>query len=142
VLLKTREALAGARVVRAFGKEDDEIAAFEAENDRLTAVQKRVGYLSALLNPLTFVVINVAIIVLIQVGALRVDSGALTQGEVVALYNYMSQILVELIKFANLIVTIAKGVASSGRISAVLAMRPTDTYGEVAEQIEKQKNEA
>ena len=130
VLLKTRENLSGARVVRAFGKEDYEIDAFRRDNDILTTVQKRVGYVSALLNPLTYVVINLAILVLIYVGAIEVNVGVLTQGEVVALYNYMSQILIELIKLANLIVTIAKAVASAGRISDILDMTPAVVYGE------------
>ena len=130
VLLKTRENLSGARVVRAFGKEEYEIDAFKRENDILTTVQKRVGYVSALLNPLTYVVINVAILVLIYLGAIEVNAGDLTQGEVVALYNYMSQILIELIKLANLIVTIAKAVASAGRISDIFDMKPSVSYGE------------
>ena len=130
VLLKTRENLSGARVVRAFGKEEYEIDAFKRENDILTTVQKRVGYVSALLNPLTYVVINVAILVLIYLGAIEVDAGDLTQGEVVALYNYMSQILIELIKLANLIVTIAKAVASAGRISDIFDMTPSISYGD------------
>ena len=130
VLLKTRENLSGARVVRAFGKEEYEIDAFKRENDILTTVQKRVGYVSALLNPLTYVVINAAILVLIYLGAIEVNAGDLTQGEVVALYNYMSQILIELIKLANLIVTIAKAVASAGRISDILDMKPSVVYGE------------
>ena len=130
VLLKTRENLSGARVVRAFGKEEYEIDAFKRENDILTTVQKRVGYVSALLNPLTYVVINAAILLLIYLGAIEVNAGDLTQGEVVALYNYMSQILIELIKLANLIVTIAKAVASAGRISDILDMKPSVVYGE------------
>ena len=130
VLLRTRENLSGARVIRAFGKEEHEITTFKAENDRLTGVQKRVGYVSSLLNPLTYIVINLAILALIYIGAIEVDLGDLSQGEVVALYNYMSQILVELIKLANLIVTIAKGTASAARIAAVLDMKPSDAYGE------------
>ena len=122
VLLKTRENLTGARVIRAFGREDAETREFAEENDRLTAVQKRVGYFSALLNPLTYVLINFAILALIYVGAIRVNLGNLSQGEVVALYNYMSQILIELIKLANLIVTIAKGVASAGRIASISSL--------------------
>ncbi len=133
ILLKTRENLAGVRVIRAFGKEDDEFSDFADTNDRLTRVQKRVGYFSALMNPLTYIAINIAVIALIYVGAIRVDSGVLTQGEVVALYNYMSQILIELIKFANLIVSIAKAIASGKRISAVLALTPSNMQGERAE---------
>ena len=134
VLLKTRENLSGARVIRAFGKEDAEISEFSEENDRLTRVQKRVGYFSSLLNPLTYILINFAVLALIYVGAVEVNVGNLTRGEVVALYNYMSQILVELIKLANLIVTIAKGTACAGRISAVLDIKPTDAFGELTEQ--------
>lgn len=133
VLLKTRENLSGARVIRAFGKEEAETAAFAEENDRLTKVQKRVGYFSSLLNPLTYILINFAVLALIYIGAIEVNVGNLTQGEVVALYNYMSQILVELVKLANLIVTIAKGTASAVRISAVLDIKPTDTCGEINE---------
>ena len=108
LLLSTRENLSGARVIRAFRKEDDEALAFSYKNDALTAVQKRVGWISSLLNPLTYVIINLAIIWLIYSGAVRVDMGELSQGEVIALYNYMSQILVELIKLANLIISITK----------------------------------
>lgn len=120
VLGKTRENLTGARVIRAFCKEEKEIGEFEAANSVLTDEQKHVGRISALMNPLTFAVINIAIIALIWCGAWRVDSGALTQGEVVALYNYMSQILVELIKLASLIITITKAVACGNRIEAAL----------------------
>lgn len=120
VLGKTRENLSGVRVIRAFCKENDEIEEFEGENGRLTEINKLVGRISALTNPLTFAVINIAIIALIYCGALKVDAGSLTQGEVVALYNYMSQILVELIKLANLIVTITKAIACGNRIGAVL----------------------
>ncbi len=133
ILLKTRENLAGVRVIRAFGKEEAEFSDFADTNDRLTRVQKRVGYFSALMNPLTYIAINIAVIALIYVGALRVDSGVLTQGEVVALYNYMSQILIELIKFANLIISIAKAIASGKRISAVLSLTPSDTAGKRTE---------
>lgn len=134
VLLKTRENLSGARVIRAFGKEESEIAEFSEENDRLTRVQKRVGYFSSLLNPLTYILINFAVLALIYIGAIEVNLGELTQGEVVALYNYMSQILVELIKLANLIVTIAKGTASAGRLATVLDIKPSDSYGELADE--------
>ncbi len=120
VLEKTRENLTGVRVIRAFCKEKDEIAAFSEQNGLLTAEQKAVGRISALMNPLTFALINIAIVVLIYTGALRVDEGVLTQGAVVALYNYMSQILVELIKLANLIINITKSVACGRRIEAAL----------------------
>lgn len=120
VLGKTRENLTGVRVIRAFCKESDEIAAFEAENTALTAEQKAAGRISALMNPLTFAAVNIAIVILIRIGALRVEAGILTQGAVVALYNYMSQILVELIKLANLIINITKSVACGKRIQAAL----------------------
>ena len=120
VLLATKENLSGVRVIRAFCKEDEEMAAFDEKNDRLCREQKRVGRISAAMNPLTFVLINLAIILLIWQGALSVEGGALKQGMVVALYNLMSQILVELIKLANLIISIPKSVACAKRISDVL----------------------
>lgn len=120
VLGKTRENLTGVRVIRAFCKESDEIEAFEAENSALTDEQKAAGRISALMNPLTFAAVNIAIVILIRIGAVRVDAGILTQGAVVALYNYMSQILVELIKLANLIINITKSVACGKRIQAAL----------------------
>lgn len=120
VLGATRENLTGVRVLRAFGKEDAEIDAFEQKNEALTVMQKHVGRISALMNPVTYVIINVAILCLIHTGALRVEAGIITQGAVVALYNYMSQILVELIKLANLIITITKSLASLKRIQGVL----------------------
>ncbi len=120
VLGKTRENLTGVRVIRAFCKEADEIGAFEAENNALTDEQKAAGRISALMNPLTFAAVNIAIVILIRIGAVRVEAGLLTQGAVVALYNYMSQILVELIKLANLIINITKSVACGKRIQAAL----------------------
>ncbi len=122
VLLSTRENLSGARVLRAFCKEDDERKNFSGRNEDLTKEKKFVGGIAAITNPLTYVLINVATILLLWSGALRVESGALTQGKVIALYNLMGQILIELIKLANLIVTVAKAAASAGRIEAVLAM--------------------
>lgn len=120
VLLRVRENLTGVRVIRAFCKEQDEISAFEAENEQFTTVQRLVGRVSALMNPITFIIINLAVIALVYTGALRVEAGLLTQGAVVALYNYMSQILVELIKLADLIINITKSLACASRISAVL----------------------
>ena len=117
---KTSENLEGARVIRAFVQEDNEIAEFDKENVFLSHIQKAVGRISALLNPVTLVIINISVAVLIYCGALRVNSGSLTQGEVVALYNYMSQILVELLKLANLIVLLTKSLACGSRIEAVL----------------------
>ena len=130
VVRKTRENLGGARVIRAFCKEEDECREFEARNGSLTATQKLVGRISALMNPLTYVVINVAIIVLIYTGAIKVSSGDLSAGQVVALYNYMSQILVELIKLASLIITITKSFASASRISDVFDVESSMTEGE------------
>ena len=119
VLEKTRENLTGIRVIRAFGKEQEEIQEFDARNNALTKFQQYVGKISALMNPITYIIINVAIVALIYIGALRVDAGILTQGAVVALYNYMSQILVELIKLANLIITVTKSMASAQRIEGI-----------------------
>lgn len=124
VLGLTRENLTGVRVIRAFCKEEDEIRDFEDKNEELTKVQKHVGSISSLLNPMTFVIINLAIIALIYTGAIQVEAGIISQGAVVALYNYMSQILVELIKLANLIITITKSVASGNRIQAVFEITP------------------
>ena len=129
VLKKTRENLHGARVIRAFSKEDDEIASFKEKNESLTLIQKFVGKISALMNPTTYILINFAVIFLIYIGALRVDSGELSQGQVVALYNYMGQILVELIKLANLIISITKALASASRIEMVFDTESSMTYG-------------
>lgn len=126
VLCTARESLVGARVVRAFCKEDEQVEEFKERNDALTVIQEYTGRISALLNPVTCIIINIGIAALIYVGAIRVDTGIITQGAVVALYNYMSQILVELIKFANLIISITKSVACAGRISAVLGMEIED----------------
>lgn len=122
VLLLTRENLAGARVIRAFNREEDEICQFQTENNQLTNMQLKVGKISALMNPLTYVLINFSVIALIYVGAIRVDTGHLTQGEVIALVNYMSQILVELVKLANLIITVTKSLACAKRIEGIFQM--------------------
>lgn len=132
ILNITRENLTGVRVIRAFNREESEKEAFFEGNDRLTALQKFAGMISGLTNPLTLVIINLAIIVLIQTGAVRVNDGSLSQGEVVALYNYLSQILVELIKFANLIVTITKALASVNRVQDVFAIEPEMKEGQTA----------
>ncbi len=124
VLGATRENLTGARVIRAFCKEDDQYEEFVAKNRELARRQKRAGWVSGLMNPLTYLMINLAIAYLIYTGAIQVNAGALTSGQVVALYNYMSQILVELIKLANLIVTMNKAAASWNRIADVLAIEP------------------
>lgn len=125
VLGLTRENLTGVRVLRAFCKEEEQEAEFQKQNQTLTDTQKFVGRISALLNPLTYVIINVAIIALIWIGAICVDMGIITQGAVVALYNYMSQILTELIKLANLIINITKSVACGNRIQSVLEVEPS-----------------
>ncbi len=130
ILTKTRENLLGVRVVRAFGKEEDEIKSFKEDNESLTESQKYVGKISALMNPLTYVIINLGILLLIYIGAIEVDSGELSKGEVIALYNYMSQILVELVKLANLIITITKALASASRISSVFDITPSQKYGD------------
>lgn len=130
VVGKTRENLSGARVIRAFCKEDAEIGEFDERNTALTRAQKTVGMFSALMNPLTYVIINVAIVYLIYTGAVKVDLGELTDGQVVALYNYMSQILVELIKLANLIITITKSLASASRIASVFEIKSSIKDGE------------
>ena len=129
VLGITRENLTGSRVIRAFNKEDDEKVHFNENNDLLTRAQIYVGKISALMNPLTYVIINGAIVVLVWTGAVRVDNGYITQGEVVALINYMSQILVELVKLANLITNINKSIACGNRIQSIFEMQPSITDG-------------
>ena len=130
ITLLTRENLMGARVIRAFTMEEKERDDFEKTNDGLLMEQRLAGHLSAMLNPMTFVLINAAVIVLIYIGALKVETGILTKGQVVALYNYMSQILVELIKLANLIVLLNKAIASGDRINDLFRIEPDikDTY--------------
>ena len=131
VLLATRENLTGARVIRAFNKEEDETKRFENANQILTDAQKYVGRISGMMNPLTYIIVNGAIIALIYVGAVRVDIGDLTQGQVVALINYMSQILVELVKLANLIISVTKAAACLKRVESVLAVKPDMNEGDV-----------
>ena len=121
----TRENLTGVRVLRAFNKEESEIRRFEDTNNTLAQMQKAVGKLSALMNPVTYIIINGAVIALVWTGAWQVENGVITQGEVVALVNYMSQILVELIKLANLIVTITKAIACGNRIQSVFELQPS-----------------
>ena len=132
VTAATRENLNGVRVLRAFCKEDAETEKFARRNQLLTRMQLAVGRISASMNPLTYVVINAAVIALIHSGAVRVQLGTLTQGEVIALYNYMSQILVELVKMANLIILLTKAWACGDRISAVLDVQPSQTDGVAA----------
>lgn len=129
VLGITRQNLTGVRVIRAFNKEQSEIESFDEKNDTLTGIQKFVGKISALMNPITFIIVNGAIAALIWVGAIRVDTGILSQGEVIALVNYMSQILVELVKLANLIITVTKAVACGNRIQSVFEIKPSMTEG-------------
>ena len=126
----TRQNLTGVRVLRAFCKEQEEAATFEEGTQALTQRQLAAGRVSNLMNPLTYVIINLAVVILVQVGALKVQEGILTQGLVIALYNYMSQILVELIKMANLIINITKAVACGNRIQSVLALRPDQENGQ------------
>ena len=129
VLGITRENLTGVRVIRAFNKEDSEVERFKDSNHELTRLQQFVGRVSALMNPVTYIIVNIGTVILIYSGALRVESGAITQGQVIALVNYMSQILVELVKLANLIITVTKAVACANRIQSILeipaAEKPT-----------------
>ena len=125
VLKTTRENLIGVRVIRAFHKEQEEIRNFHESNENLTKIQMYVGRISALMNPLTYIIINGGIVALIYVGAIRVDVGIISQGAVVALVNYMSQILVEVVKLANLIISVTKALASANRIEAVFEVQPS-----------------
>ena len=142
VLGITRENLTGVRVIRAFGKEDSEVERFENDNNQLTSMQLHVGHISALMNPLTYVVVNLATIAILKMGAVRIDSGVLMSGDVVALVNYMSQILVELVKLANLIVLLSKAMASLHRVQDVLDTEPSMKFVETEnrEQTDKKKD--
>ena len=133
VLAKTRENLSGTRVVRAFCKEQEEISDFNAQNRALADMQIAVGKISAFLNPVTVLVINIAIIAIIYIGGVRVNMGSATSGDVVAQYNYMSQILVELVKLANLIISVTKAIACGNRIQSVLDTHPNMTSGNITE---------
>ncbi len=124
VLGLTRENLTGVRVVRAFGKEASETARFEEANGLLTALQLKVGHVSALTNPLTYVIVNLAIVALLYTGSIEINVGGMEPGDLIALVNYMNQILVELVKLANLIVQISKALACAGRVQAVLDTKP------------------
>ena len=141
VLGITRENLTGSRVIRAFNKEQDEMEHFNESNDALTKVQLYVGKISALMNPLTYVIINGAIVVLVWVGALRVDNGYITQGAVVALINYMSQILVELIKLANLIININKSIACGNRIESIFELQSSIKEPETTKTLPKESGD-
>lgn len=132
VLSSTRESLSGARVIRAFRMEEAAAAEFSERNETLTATQKFVGKISALMNPITYVIINAAIILLLYTGAVQVETGVLTQGQVVALYNYMSQILVELIKMANMIIQLTKATACAKRIEDVLDTKAAQEWADKA----------
>lgn len=136
VLGITRENLTGARVIRAFGMEEDEISEYNDRTDKLVRLQTGVGRISALMNPVTLVIINAATIVLVWTGAVQVDKGVLSQGEVIALVNYMSQILVELVKLANLIITLTKAVACGNRIKTVF-----DVESSIREQSSNDESE-
>ena len=131
----TRENLTGARVIRAFNCENSEVANFKSSNEKLTSIQKMAGKISGLSNPLTFVIINFAVIILVHTGAVRVNFGVLSQGQVVALYNYMSQILVELVKLANLIVSVTKAMACANRINDLFNVESTDVNGNLSDGI-------
>jgi ATP-binding cassette, subfamily B, multidrug efflux pump len=134
VLLKTRENLTGARVIRAFGKEDSEIEKYVDSNEFLTSMQKKTAKISGLMNPITYVIVNAGIVGLLYSGAIRVDNGIISQGAVVALVNYMSQILVELIKLANLIILVTKAIASGNRVASIFEHE--NSHCEVEETIE------
>ena len=140
VLRTTRENLTGARVIRAFHKEKEEIEGFEKDSDLLSKLQIFVGKISALLNPITYILIQGAVIALVWIGGKQVYYGSITQGEVIALINYMSQILVELVKLANLMITISKSLACGNRISSVLEMSTSITEME-EELLENHKND-
>lgn len=141
VLGRTRENLAGARVIRAFCKEDQEIEAFSEENEALLDIQVFVGKISAAMNPLTYIIVNVALVVLLWTGAIRVDSGIITQGAVVALVNYMSQILVELIKLANLIIQITKALACAKRIESIFEVENSQQIEALTQQADAKNTE-
>ena len=134
VLGRTRENLEGARVIRAFCKEGQEIESFSEENEALLNIQVFVGKISAAMNPLTYIIVNIALVVLLWTGAIRVDGGIITQGAVVALVNYMSQILVELIKMANLIIQITKALACAKRIESILAVKNSQQIEDLTQQ--------
>ncbi len=135
VTLKTRESLTGVRVIRAFNKEEEEVKSYNKEVDELNVMQLFVGRISAFMNPSTFIIVNVATIFVIVSGAVQVNEGIITQGEVVALVSYMSQILVELIKFANLIITVTKAIACANRIGDILELESSMEDGQFDSKI-------
>ena len=128
IMLIVRENLSGVRVIRAFYKENDEKNKFIEQNEEVTKIQKYTGRISAIMNPATIALVNLAIVLLIYIGGVQVSNGIISQGEVVALYNYMSQILVELVKLATMIITLTKAVASANRVSAVLKTPSTQNF--------------
>ena len=140
VLGLTPENQTGVRVIRAFNKEEEELSRYQEKNETLTGLQKYVGRISGLMNPITYVIVNVSIIALLYTGAIRVDSGILTQGQIVALVNYMSQILVELVKLANLIITVTKAIACGNRVQSVLEVQNSMELADVEQKIETDKN--
>ena len=142
ILGATRENLTGARVIRAFNKEREEIDAFEEKNSALAHTQLFVGKLSALTNPVTYIIVNVATIILLYTGAVRVDEGTITQGQVVALVHYMSQILVELVKLANLIITITKALACANRIQGIFEIHSSMEWSQCLEMGQTNNNYA
>lgn len=142
VLGITRQNLTGARVIRAFGNEKSEIHHFSTSNQQLTNIQKFVGRVSALMNPITYVIINGSIVVLLWSGSFQVNSGAITQGQLIALVNYMSQILVELIKLANLIITVTKALACASRIESVFQIQSSMEMNETKEEYKKEIQES
>ena len=142
ILGRTRENLSGVRVIRAFCQEDKEIVSFTEENNTLSDLQVFVGKISALMNPLTYIIVNGALIVLLYIGAIRVDAAIITQGAVVALVNYMSQILTELVKLANLIIQLTKAVACGKRVSAVMAIENSQQWEETVKELETDSENA
>lgn len=129
VLSAARENLTGVRVIRAFCREEESVREFDLRNEALTSLNEKAGLLSAFMNPLTYAIINIATVLLIRCGALQVSFGAIGQGDVVALYNYMAQIVVELIKLASLIITIDKSIACAGRASRILSVSSSMAFG-------------
>lgn len=142
LLGRTRENLTGARVIRAFSREPAEVKEFDREKDDLTRLNEFTGRLSALMNPMTFAIINIGIIVLIKTGAVRINSGAIGQGSVVAMYNYMAQMVIELVKMAGLLVTLNRGWASGDRIAEILKTDPGMTYPDKADDPVKEESES
>jgi ABC-type multidrug transport system fused ATPase/permease subunit len=140
VLLRTRENLTGARVIRAFNRQEDETRDYREGSQRLRYMQLFVGKISAIMNPVTYVIVNGAIIAIIWIGGLQVNVGVLTQGEVLALVNYMSQILVELVKLANLIILLTKAAACAGRLGEIFAMEPSVKENSWGVDLEKKKD--